>query len=354
MIAASGRRLRTGTAGALLALAVVGPAGPSLVAAQGADGVRREVVCTFTDERITESSGLARSAGLLWTVNDSGDGPLLYGVDPRTGRTVRERVFSDQDPVDVEGLAAGPDGSLWVADVGDNRRSRGAVTVHEVRRTGEVRHFELAYPDGPHDAETVLVHPRTGRLLVVTKVPFGGGSVYRAPGRLQQGQVHRLRRVASAPGLVTDGAFTPDGRHVVLRDYGRATVHRFPGFDQVGAFPLPRQEQGEGLTVVGRRVWVSSEGSGSRVLSVRLPRRVTADDAAPAPSAEVPADGTTGPSGSGSAQPPGTEVPPDDPGGTGAWTRPAGLTAAVGALVGGGLVGGWWVRARRRRGRRTL
>ncbi len=45
---------------------------------------------TISDPRITESSGLATSwaiPGIVWTVNDSGDKPRVYGLDA-TGETV--------------------------------------------------------------------------------------------------------------------------------------------------------------------------------------------------------------------------------------------------------------------------
>ncbi|MGC5410674.1 ABC transporter substrate-binding protein, partial [Streptomyces sp. DT225] len=46
---------------------------------------------TIEDPRITESSGLAASRlhpGIYWTHNDSDDGPYVFAVDSRTGKTV--------------------------------------------------------------------------------------------------------------------------------------------------------------------------------------------------------------------------------------------------------------------------
>lgn len=69
-----------GAAGILL-FAAAGP----VAADDGGDGF------TITDPRIKESSGLAASRkhpGVYWTHNDSDDGPYVYAVDSRTGRTV--------------------------------------------------------------------------------------------------------------------------------------------------------------------------------------------------------------------------------------------------------------------------
>jgi hypothetical protein len=256
--------------GAALALATTLP-----LRADGDPGVEARTVLTFVDDRIDESSGLAVRRGRVLTVNDSGDGAHVYWVDPRSGRTTAVTTYDDEEPTDVEAVAPGRGGTVWVADIGDNHRLRSTVTVHRLPLApGRVhaRRFELAYPGPAHDAETLLVHPRTGRLFVVTKVPFLGGEVSRAPARLDAHQVNELTRVGDAPSLVTDGAFLPGGRHVVLRTYATATVLSYPGFEPVRTFPLPEQELGEGVAPPGAddRLWLSSEGPGTQVLEVRI------------------------------------------------------------------------------------
>jgi hypothetical protein len=87
--------------------------------------------------------------------------------------------------------------------------------------------------------------------------------------------VNLLQRVARVPPVVTDGAFLPDGRGFVLRDYQGAYVYRAPG-RRVGAFELPPQLQGESITVTadGRSVLAGSEGPASEVWRVPLPPSV--------------------------------------------------------------------------------
>ena len=118
-------------------------------------------------------------------------------------------------------------------------------------RTVEAPAYPLVYPDGPRDAEALLAHPTTGRLYVVSKVVFGG-KLFEAPERLDPAPDNRLRPLADVTGLVTDGAFFPDGRHLVLRTYTRALVYTFPDLALVGELRLPGQRQGEGLAVAGR------------------------------------------------------------------------------------------------------
>jgi len=273
--------LATGVALAVLAPAVGVPVAAasgtvrSVEAPSGA-GAPREVF-SFTDERIDESSGLAHGDGVLYTVNDSGDGPYVYAVDKQTGQTTGVTAYSSEDVADVEGLAMREE-TLWVGDIGDNGSDRDTIAVYRVpaepRADREVLapQFELSYPDGATDAETLLVHPDTGQLFVVSKSALGG-TVYAAPRRLRVDRVNLLRRVGTVPGLLTDGAFLPDGSHLVLRSYGAAAVYTFPGLRLVARLPLPPQEQGEAIAVGPRQtLYVSTEGQGSAVHAVPLRR----------------------------------------------------------------------------------
>jgi hypothetical protein len=94
----------------------------------------------------------------------------------------------------------------------------------------------------------------------------------------------RLRRFAQVPGLVTDGAFFPDGRHVLLRGYGGATVYTFPDFAPRGTVVLPPQRQGEAVAIGAEgRILLSSEGLHAPVLEVELPPALAAEVAPSGP-----------------------------------------------------------------------
>lgn len=245
-----------------------------------------EVVLRFRDPAIVESSGLVAGGGSFVTVNDSGDAGRVFVVDGSDGGTVGVTTWA-ADPVDVEALAPGGGGHVWVGDIGDNAGSRAWIQVARVPVGGGSRSvtptvYRLRYPGGAEDAEALLRHPRTGRLYVVTKEVLGGG-VYAAPRLLAPHLSNPLRRIGDAPPIVTDGAFFPDGRHLVLRDYGRAVVYSFPGLVPLADVGLPEQEQGEGIAVApDGGVFVSSEGRAAPVFEVELPpelRRVVAGDA---------------------------------------------------------------------------
>ena len=90
-----------------------------------------EVVFSFQDPEIVESSGLALVDGLVVTTNDSGDTGRVFAVDPATGETVGTTGWGDE-PEDVEALAPGGPGSVWVGDIGDNLETRDTVQVTQV------------------------------------------------------------------------------------------------------------------------------------------------------------------------------------------------------------------------------
>lgn len=282
-------------------LAALVVAVPFLLGAAAAPVPDPEVVLSFTDREIGEASGLAVVDGLVVTVNDSGDTGRVFAVDPATGDTVGVTSW-DEGATDDEALAPAAESSVWVGDIGDNRGVRDDVVVRRVpvgrgERTVEPASFTLVYPDGPRDAETLLCDPVTGRLYVASKGVLGG-TLYEAPATLQPGD-NELTAVGPVLGIATDGAFLPDGRHVVLRDYGRAVVYSMPDLEVVGAFDLPPQEQGEAIAAgPDDTLYVTSEGVGADVLRVDLPADVAA--------AVAPATSPASPSSSSPSAPPRT------------------------------------------------
>ncbi|WP_134767013.1 hypothetical protein [Nocardioides sp. 1609] len=253
--------------------AVAVPAGDAAVTGSRAPAARE--VAVLQDPAITESSGLVARRNTFVTVNDSGDGGRVFTVG-RDGATVGVTSWRRR-PVDVEALAPAGRGRVWVGDVGGNVVARSDLTVVQVpfgagERRVRPRRYVLRLPDGPVDVETMMVGPRTGRLVLVTK-EAGGGRFLLARRTLRSDRPNRLVDVGAAPALATDGAFFPSGSHVVVRGYEDAAVYTWPGRRLLGRFALPAQRQGEGIAV-GRdgRVYLSSEGLRAPLLRVRLPR----------------------------------------------------------------------------------
>jgi hypothetical protein len=239
---------------------------------------------SFQDPAIVEASALVVQDGLFLTSNDSGDTGRVFAVD-RTGVTVGVTHWSD-DPTDVEALASAGPGSVWVGDIGDNLGSRPDVTITRVPvgrgdRTVHATSYRLTYPRGATDAETLIRNPVTGRLYLATKNVFGG-TLYAVPWHLTATGTNRLTRVGHVLPIATDGAFFPDGRHLVVRAYSSATVYAWPSLQRVGSFDLPSQKQGEGIAVgPDDTLYLSSEGIGAPVVATRVPAGIRQAMAAP-------------------------------------------------------------------------
>ncbi|MFN8098468.1 MAG: hypothetical protein U0Q21_09300 [Dermatophilaceae bacterium] len=259
---------RTRTTGIVLSLAVLGA---------GAAQADTTVLFRFADAEITESSGLALVRDLYVTVNDSGDRGRVFTVDS-SGATVGVTSWADR-PVDIEAVAVAGPGEVWVGDIGDNAATRASIRVFRVEvgrmtRTVTPHAVRLAYADRPHNAESLLVHPVTGRLYIATK-QTAGGSLYAAPRTLTSG-VNTLTKLGPVASLVTDGTFSDDGAHVLLRNYGKVFVYGFPSLRLLGSAALPAQPQGEGMALGSDGALVlTSEGVRSAVLRYTLPPRLT-------------------------------------------------------------------------------
>lgn len=278
------------------------------------------VAFRISDPRITESSGLAASRlhpGVYWTHNDSGDGPYVYGIDSSTGKTVARITMRGIHARDVEAISLGPDGDLYVGDIGDNLDGAWSeVWIYrfpEPRQlrdqTVDVTRFTVKYAAGPRNAEALMVQPKTGRVYIASKNDKGGG-LYEGPAKLTAQGVNVFRRIADVP-WVTDGAFSPDGSRLALRGYLSAADYRWVNDRPrlIGSLSLPMQPQGESVTYTrdGRALMYGSEGADSQVWREPLSGADLPDDMAslPSPSASGSASAPAGssPTGTGGTSP---------------------------------------------------
>lgn len=290
------RLLRRGAgaaATAAVALAACALCTPTATAL--ADDAHGPSAFTLKDPRITESSGLAAShahPGIYWTHNDSDDGPYVYAVDSRTGKTVATVTLRGVTPRDVEAVSIGPDGDLYLGDIGDNLggkwkevwiyRFHEPKTLHDV--TVDATRYTVRYADGPRDAESLMVRPDTGRVYIASKSEDGKGGLYAGPRKLSSSGINVFHRVAPVTLWATDGAFSPDGTRLVLRSYFGARMyawnHGAP--KTVGPVQVPVEQQGESVTFTpdGHTLMFGSEGVGSSVQPITLTGRLLPQRAA--------------------------------------------------------------------------
>jgi hypothetical protein len=261
-------------------LAAVGAVVVAVTLPAGAAQARHDVVFRIQPSEVDESSSLVVSQthrGLVYTANDSGDAATVYVLDDRSGELVGTTSIEGVDPLDIEAMTPGGDGSLVVADIGDNKAERPYATVYRIDepRTGThtvtADSVRLTYSTGPHNAEAIVYDSSSGRLYVVSK-QFGAAHVYRSP---PDAFAHRhvvVKPVAPAPMLATDAALLPGGDVAVIRTYFGAYFYTFPGWHPLAQRNLPNQRQGESVAAPDRTtLWIGSEGEHSRVIAVRVP-----------------------------------------------------------------------------------
>ena len=269
---------------------------------------------------LVENSAAAlshRQPGVFFTINDSGNDPLLFALDT-TGADRGVWRVAGATNVDWEAASIGPCGRLgadtlppsecvYVGDAGDNEAQRTSRVIYRMTEpvaqgagyVGDVAAEALPYryADGPRDVEAMYVAPN-GDTYLITKRPLrnaGGGLrpalVYvlsaDAWGRAAIAVAQLADSLPIVPGsaplrVITDAALSPDAHFLAVRTY--AQVYMF-ATDSItgrvrGAIPpavcnIIDSEvwPGEGVTWFGRsnRLLLTSEGRESAMHAVECP-----------------------------------------------------------------------------------
>jgi hypothetical protein len=207
---------------------------------------------------ITEASGIAasrRNAGVLWVHNDNGPA-CVYAITSQ-GKLLGKYNLVGARVSNWEDIAIGPGPEpnvdyLYVGDIGDNSRKRKNVTVYCVPEPNVLRPFEttqggqsspqvdfnkpsaaaiikgvevieMNYPDGPRDAETLMIDPLTKDIYIISKEE--PGRIYRAAYPQTTTGKTTMEYVAKLPwGMATGGDISPDGRMIIVRNYFSASL----------------------------------------------------------------------------------------------------------------------------------
>ena len=270
---------------------------------------KSEVVGTIKSGEITESSGLVASKcqeDVFWTHNDSGDDAFVFAI-ARQGEKLGTFSVKGAKNVDWEDIATikKPNGEcvLYIGDIGNNLRARGEMIIYIVKEptvsaanknssrknpvvTEAARAIRFDYPDIRHDAESLMVHPATGDIYVLSKRLQGASGVYKLAANFDFNRTNRLEKIAdfTVPampnGFLTGGDIASDGRHAIICDYFAAYEISLPddakNFDDIWkqnpeVVELGERGQGEAVCYSpdDKAIYATSENKNSPLIEVK-------------------------------------------------------------------------------------
>ena len=268
-----------------------------------------KVVANIESSEIKESSGLVVSKcqrEVFWTHNDSGDDAFIFafnieGEKLGTWKVTGAKAFDWEDIAQIKD--ANGECVLYIGDIGNNTRSRGEFTIYRVKEpkvstenkssskknplaTDASEAIKFEYPGTRRDAETLMVHPATGDIYILSKSLSGASGVYKLKSNFDLSKTNKLEKLtdftvpAIPNGFLTGGDISPDGTRVVICDYFNAYELILPGeaknFDEIwkqtpATIELGPREQGESIAYSpdGKSIFANSENKKSPLIEVK-------------------------------------------------------------------------------------
>ncbi|MDN3549429.1 hypothetical protein [Mucilaginibacter aquaedulcis] len=253
---------------------------------------------TLSSKQMDETSGIAASTinpDIYYVHNDSGDTSRFFAITP-DGKLKTTIFFTGDKKIplgvrDCEDISVGPGpvkgkSYVYIGDIGDNGSSWPYITIY---RTPEKKSWatdsvananatplNFKYPDGPKDAETMMVDPIDKLFYIVSKRGDTVG-VYTAPlnSNVKDTVVLTKRAKLFFHGFkpfkwITGGDISKDGQHVLLKSYEKVYYWKREPNEHIWETMLRKPEepsykaekQGEaiGFTPDGKGYYTTSEG----------------------------------------------------------------------------------------------
>jgi len=211
------------------------------------------------EDSVIEISGVSTGGGRIWFHNDSGSEPGVYssnydGSDIKFYKLNLDDILS----TDFEDIAIA-NNNIYLADIGNN----GSIESKEVKiykfpipdsEIFDYEVFELKYPDGPRDAEALIVDPISEEFVIIDKnygleillEQFEDATIYTGQGvgsetlkkagninlnnlaAIAKSELPESSKAKRVSGVVTAADISADGLVIALRTY--RSVWLFPRF----------------------------------------------------------------------------------------------------------------------------
>ena len=233
-------------------------------------------------EELKETSGLyCPDVGSAYTVNDSGNKPIIYNID-NTGRIIGKKVVPTKNR-DWEALT-GDSQRFYIGDVGNNNGKRKFVQIHAVPKkdsdsetnvtTSKVFYINNSVENNEYlkhdfDAET-LINLDDSLFLFSKSWNTGTLFIYQLNKIEPKQFVEHVSEIEGVPGIITGGDFDRKNNRFILVGYELKGLGNFNPFIAIlnkdltlnMSFELPDYGQVEGICVTPNgEVWFTQEGS---------------------------------------------------------------------------------------------
>lgn len=194
-------------------------------------------------DEVPETSGLLFGAPRLWTINDSGGKPIMYGIDGTGGEVMQRVHLSNVRNHDWEDITR-DDTHLYIGDFGNNAGARTNLAVyklplaalpHEGDAEVEAQIIRFKYPDQVNfqqsqthnfDCEAMIA---AGDFLYLFSKNRGDGrtNLYRLP-KKPGTWTAELQGNFNTEGLVTGADYNKEHNEVLLTGYMRVRKKYLP------------------------------------------------------------------------------------------------------------------------------
>ena len=192
---------------------------------------------------VNETSGLIYYNNSFWTINDSGNPPILYRLDSASGSILQQITVSDGFNVDWEGLAQDEE-NIFIGDFGNNNGDRTDLGIYIIKKSelpdignGQVQstHISFVYSDytkqpakwkeTDYDCEA-MISVEDSLYLFSKNWIDNQTRLYRldkTPGE----QIAELIYTYNVQGLITDASYNEESNEVSLLGYSQSTFTPF-------------------------------------------------------------------------------------------------------------------------------
>ena len=242
----------------------------------------------LTEKKLDEVSGIAASAanpGMFWTHNDSGNPAVVYLVDEdlKIRLSCKLKGVKNRDWEDIA-IGPGPDDNkryVYVADIGDNNAKYDVKYIYRFEEpvadgTAEdltITSFDtivFRLEDGKKDTETILVHPKTKNIYLVSKreKPV---HVYELKYPFSTDDILVADQIIALPMTqIVAGDFSPDGEELVLKNYDNIYYWHLNGKSMADGLKSKPQILKYTEEPQGEAITFNLDGSGFYTLSEKI------------------------------------------------------------------------------------